>query len=286
MSSRERLEPIIVKISTNLIKDIENVLTCDEISREIKNYYLEGIEPFLNKYEGILDLSRNKEKRIERVKDVIRAANFYCQKAKEYFSFFGIDFEEPSESHVIDAHGIKAEYFSHFLYSSIQLLYVTLWEVFAEFLKPLERLYYLRLCHSGVFPKTYLLFPDSSGTEKMELDFLRIVGRGRLFRVSESLPFEFRVVYQASPYFKECFEKGKKKAGATECEEIIDDFIRLFSVRNNVCHIGKVISIQEVSEERIQSLLYRLSTLLPRIQSSCIGIISVFGELANKEVGN
>ncbi len=286
MGSSKRAELILKKISNNLIRDIDNVLKCDEIPIEIKNYYLVSIKPFLHKHRGILNLTRDKDERTKQVKEVLRAADFYCKKAKEYFSFFGIDFEEPSKSHVIDAHGIKAEYFSHFLYSSIQLLYVTLWEVFAEFLKPLERLYYLRLCHSGVFPKTYLLFPDSSGTEKMELDFLRIVGRGRLFRVSQSLPFEFRVVYQASPYFKECFEKGKKKTGATECEEIIDDFIRLFSVRNNVCHIGKVISIQEVSEERIQSLLYRLSTLLPRIQSSCIGIISVFEELANKEVGN
>lgn len=287
MSSKERLEPIIAKISTNLIKDIENVLTCDEISREIKNYYLEGIEPFLNKYEGILDLSRNKEKRIKRVKDVIRAANFYCQKAREYFSFFGIDFNEPTKSQVINSKDIEMETISRFLYSSVQLLYVILWEVFAEFLKPLEKLYYIRLCHAGIFPSRYLMFPNSIADEKMEPDFLHIIRKGGLFRVSESLPFEFRIVYQTtSKYIKECFDEGGKKAGYTGTSDFIDDFIRLFVVRNNVCHIGRTIIIQETVEKRVQSLLYDLSTNLPRIQKSCIGVIGVFEELAKKEVGS
>lgn len=284
--SYQRPELILRKISTDLIADIDNVLKCQEVPREIKNYYLTSIEPFLQKHSGILSLSSDKNKRTKDVKEILRGADFYCKKAREYFSFFGVNFEEPSKSRLIDVSNINAESIAHFLYSSVQLLYVILWEVSSEFLKPLEKLYYLRLCHSGLFPQKYPLFPDSSGTEKMELDFLSVVGRGALFRVNESLPFELRVVYHASAYFKECFEEGKKKTGVTQSEVFIDDFIRLFSVRNNVCHIGRFIPIQESSEERIQSLLYRLSTLLPRIQNSCLGIISVFGELARKEVEN
>lgn len=287
MNSSSRPELILDKISKDLVDNVDSVLKCDALYRDINQYYLAGIEPFLKRHadiQNIMGLSSKQEKRIDKLKNVLKGADFYSKKAREFFSFFGIDFEIPKNSQPVDASKLNADCISPFLFDSVQLLYVILWEVFAEFLRPLEKLYQLRLCHSGLFPERYPLFPHSSGTEQMELDFLKIAERSPLFRVGETFPFELRVVCQASNYFMNCFDEGRKKTKATDSKEMIDDLIRLFAVRNNVCHIGRTIRIQEASHDRMLSLLYNLSTLLPRVQDACVGAIAAFGELANIEV--
>ena len=286
MSSRGELEQILSKASKDLIDDIENVLKCDAIREEMKKYYLTDIQPFLKKHSNILGISskRKKREKLQRIKDLFRGAEFYNAKAREYFGFFGIDFDDPSKSQPIQIPNMNEEQLLHFLYSSIQLLYVVLWEIFRDFLEPLEGMYYLRLCHSGAFPPIYDMFPASVDVEKIELASFDIIKRARpLFRVSESLPFELRLILQVSSYFKGCFEKVAQAIEVDSSEEIVDDFIRLFIVRNNVCHIGRAHIIQQVSESKTQKMLYRMTTHLPRIQNSCIGITLLFKELASEE---
>jgi hypothetical protein len=263
------------------------VLKCKEIPNAIKNYYSVGLEPFLSKHGTELGIPTKSKKRIEddRVKEIMRGALFYSSRATQFFSLFGIDFENPSKSKVLESQGTNAESLSNLLFSSIQVLYITLWETFRGFFEPLEKLYSLRLCESGIFPQTYQLFPYSAAIEKTELSFRKLFIRsGTFYRISESLPFELRLAYKAAPYFKECFDIGKNKTQASTTEEYMDDFIRLFFVRNSVCHLKNSIVNQE-GPERQRNLFHDLSTLLPKIQDSCIGIVGAFEEMAKKEIG-
>jgi hypothetical protein len=286
--SSERLDLILSKISKDLVVDINNVQKCETIAQEIKSFYLEGVEPFLKTHKRVLriDLDREKRKDDEAIKELFRGAEYYSKKAKEYFGFFGIQLEGTPKCQEFKIPEMDKEQLLYFLYSSVQLLYVVLWEVFSDFLEPLERLYYLRLCHSGVFPKHYAVFPASEDIEKMELDFVYdVLRRGTLFRVSESLPYELRLMCQGPDYFKECFSEASKEIKVEKPEDFVDDFIRLFIVRNHVCHIAKGLVMQEIADDKMQNLLYRLSTHLPKIQNSCIGIVSLFKALAGKEPG-
>jgi hypothetical protein len=265
-----------MKTSSELIANIDKVLKCKEIPTAIKNYYSVANAPFLKKYNVSTEGSRAKE--------IVRGALFYSSEAMQFFSFFGVDFENPSKSKALESQGAKAESISHFLFSSIKQLYVILWETFRGFFEPLEDLYSIRLCESGIFPKTYQLFPYSVASEKTELNFREFfIRRGTFYRISESLPFELRFAYKAAQYFKDCFDNGKKKTQASDTEEYMDDFIRLFFVRNHVCHLKNSV-INQSDAEKQQTLFHDLSTLLPKVQDSCIGIIGAFEEIAKNEI--
>lgn len=264
-----------MKTSSELISNMDKVLKCKEIPIAIKNYYSLANEPFLSKY----DINTTGD----RIKEIVRGALFYSSEAKQFFSFFGIDFEDRLKSKALESQGEKAEKLSHFLLGSVKQLYVMLWETFRGFFEPLEDLYYLRLCESKIFPMSYQLFPYSLESEKTELSFRKFFIRtGTFYRISESLPFEFRLAYKAAPYFQTCFDNGKMKTQASETEEYMGDFIRLFFVRNSVCHLKKSLINREEPDKQL-SLFHDLSTLLPKIQDSCIGIVGAFEHMIKNE---
>jgi hypothetical protein len=288
MSSSDRLEPILTQISKDINSDVSNVLKCSEIASKIENFYAKDIDQFLEKHQGLLG-RRIKPDLTQRMGDVnirliLHGANFYFEKAKEYFEFFGVDFDKPEKSGQFVMPTMKHAHLSHFLYSSVQLLYVILWEVLQDFLKPLENMYLLRLCDSKIFHKKCTILPAHGEIGAVNLDFIYDVSGGGspLYRASGSLPFTFRLSYLSSDYFRKCFEEAGKEIGERP-ENFIDDFISLSVVRNNISHIGRAIKFQEISQDAIQKHLYRLSTHLPKIQNSCIGIVTLFKFLANSE---
>jgi hypothetical protein len=287
MSSSERLDLVLRKTSNALREDFDNVQKCETFEQQVRKFYLEDIEPFLKVHDTLLRPLKPEShtpESSELVKEISRGARFYNTKAKEYFGFFGVDFVNPLDSKEVEIPDINRTQLLHFLYSSVELLYITLWEVSVAFLKPLERLYYLRLCESGVLPETYPIFFGDREGGAMQLSFLSdVLGARPLFRVSESFPYELLLLYRASDYFRSCFSLAAQELGNMKSEDLVDDFMRLFIIRNNICHIGKGIILQEESEEKTQNLLYRLTTHLPRIQKSCAGIVLLFKALANKE---
>ena len=280
------LEPILCNISKNLIDDTKNVLKCSEIPTQIQKFYYKDIETFVRKHSGLLLVGSTEEKRKKFSRDICRGADFYYKKAREYFEFFGVNFEQPEKPKEFQLPKVNSVQLGSFLYSSVQMLYVVLWEVMQDFLKPLEKVYFQRLCDSGVFLKDYIPLPlPKEDVDKIKIDFIQdIAGReSGLYRVSENLPFELRLTYSlASEYYKKCFEEAEKSIGL-KADTFVNDFISLFYVRNNVSHIGKHIQIQETSEEKMQKMLHSLTINLPHIQNSCIGIVALFNTFANSE---
>lgn len=286
LSSGESLEAILRKISKNLIEDSQNVSKCSEIPTQIKEFYMKDIEPFMQKHKGALKFSSDEKKREEKFKDVYRGATFYNEKAKHFFGFFGVNLDQQVKQSEFQLPQINHIQLVSFLYSSVQMLYILLWEVLQDFLEPLEGLYFQRLCDSGVFPQDFKLFPEQEDVQDIiKLNFIKDV-KGRdigLYRVSEKFPFELRLVFLLSKgYYTKCFKEVESCINSTS-EDIVNDFITLFIVRNNASHIGESVQIQGLSEDMMLRLFYHLSLKLPSIQNSCIGIISLFRSFANNE---
>lgn len=287
MSSGITLQNILNNISKNYVADI-NVLKCAEIPKHIQNFYLKDIESFMKIHKGVLRFGSSEKDRIDKFKNVYRGASFYHMKAREYFEFFGVNFEQSENHEEFQIPKVNPVQLESFLYSSVQMLYIVLWEVLEDFLEPLEELYFQRLSDSGVFPKDYTPFPvQGEDPESLKIDLLKDI-RGResgLYRVSEKFPFELRLIYSLSKdYYTKCFQEAEKSINST-AEIFVNDFITLFLVRNNASHIGEKILIQELSEEARLKMLRHLSLQLPSIQNSCIGIITLFRSFSKNELG-
>ena len=284
MSQDARFGNILVEISQQIIKDIEYVKECDAIGSRIMTYYSTDVELLESGTEWVFSFSRKRRSERMKQRDIkaaLRVAEYYRMKARNYYNFFGIDFDDYSKSRVIklsDLQNIEMKHLQLFLISSIQLMYVILWELFKSFLRPLENLYCLRIVESKLFPKDLMLFPSTTKIEESKLQLLDYFKQEHpFFRINLDLPFEMDLMLRSSPLFKKYLEVGLERLGmGIRFNDCVNDFIRLFILRNNICHIGRQLSMHEISTLKVQSLIYDLSTRLPRIQTSCLGLIEMF----------